>query len=58
MLRSVSASHYLDAIRMAERFILHVECLFGCIDDLEIVFASRNVKGTLAEALLGLLLTY
>ncbi len=45
MLRSVSASQYLDAIRMAERFILHVECLFGCIDDLENFFITRGVKG-------------
>ncbi|PPQ88709.1 hypothetical protein CVT25_009473 [Psilocybe cyanescens] len=45
MLRQVSNGAYLDAIRMAEKFILHVEVLFGTIDDLEFHFASLNVKG-------------
>ena len=35
MLRQVSNGQYLDAIRMAEKFILHVEVLFATIDDLE-----------------------
>ena len=30
---------------MAEKFILHVEVLFGTIDDLEFHFASLNMKG-------------
>ncbi|KAG6886221.1 hypothetical protein C0993_010783 [Termitomyces sp. T159_Od127] len=33
------------AIRMAERFILHVEVLFATIDDLEYHFARLNMKG-------------
>ncbi|KAF9054366.1 hypothetical protein BJ165DRAFT_1438295 [Panaeolus papilionaceus] len=45
MLRQVSNGAYLDAIRMAEKFILHVEVLFGTIDDLEYHFASLNMKG-------------
>jgi hypothetical protein len=45
MLRQVSNGAYLDAIRMAEKFILHVEVLFGTIDDLEFQFASLNMKG-------------
>jgi len=35
MLRQVSNGQYLEAIRMAEKFIIHVEVLFGTIDDLE-----------------------
>ena len=45
MLRHVSNGQYLDAIRMAERFILHVEVLFATIDDLEYHFARLNIKG-------------
>lgn len=45
MLRHVSASNYLDAIRMAEKFILHVEVLFAAIDDLEVYFAQVKNKG-------------
>ena len=45
MLRQVSNGAYLDAIRMAEKFILHVEVLFGAIDDLEFHFASLSMKG-------------
>lgn len=45
MLRQVSNGQYLDAIRMAEKFILHVEVLFAAIDDLEHSFASMNTKG-------------
>ncbi|GLB41802.1 putative protein with zinc-binding domain present in Lin-11, Isl-1, Mec-3 [Lyophyllum shimeji] len=45
MLRQVSNGQYLDAIRMAERFILHVEVLFATIDDLEYHFARLNMKG-------------
>ena len=45
MLRQVSNGQYLDAIRMAEKFILHVEVLFGAIDDLEHHFASNGLKG-------------
>ncbi|KII87444.1 hypothetical protein PLICRDRAFT_113200 [Plicaturopsis crispa FD-325 SS-3] len=45
MLRQVSNGQYSDAIRMAEKFILHVEVLFGAIDDLEFQFARLNMKG-------------
>ncbi|KIJ65689.1 hypothetical protein HYDPIDRAFT_110835 [Hydnomerulius pinastri MD-312] len=45
MLRQVSNGQYLDAIRMAEKFILHVEVLFGSIDDLEYHSARLNLKG-------------
>jgi hypothetical protein len=44
-LRQVSNSQYLDAIRMAEKFILHVEVLFATIDDLEYHHARLNLKG-------------
>jgi len=50
MLRQVSNGQYLDAIRMAEKFILHVEVLFGAIDDLEHHFASNGLKGTHAAS--------
>ncbi len=45
MLRFVSSGQYLEAIVMAERFILHVEILFAAIDDLEAQFALEKVKG-------------
>ena len=45
MLRQVSNGQYLDAIRMAEKFILHVEVLFATIDDLETHFSRLNLKG-------------
>ncbi|EKM81832.1 hypothetical protein AGABI1DRAFT_118900 [Agaricus bisporus var. burnettii JB137-S8] len=45
MLRQVSHGQYLDAIRMAEKFILHVEVLFATIDDLEFHFSQLNMKG-------------
>ncbi|KAI0091702.1 hypothetical protein BDY19DRAFT_931829 [Irpex rosettiformis] len=45
MLRQVSNGQYLQAIRMAEKFILHVEVLFASIDDLEYHFAQLNLKG-------------
>ncbi|ETW79001.1 hypothetical protein HETIRDRAFT_323512, partial [Heterobasidion irregulare TC 32-1] len=45
MLRQVSSGQYLEAIRMAEKFILHVEVLFATIDDLEHYFGRLNLKG-------------
>jgi len=45
MLRHVSNAQSLEALRMAEKFILHVEVLFATIDDLETYFARMNVKG-------------
>ena len=50
MLRHVSSGQYLDAIRMAEKFILHVEVLFATIDDLEWQFTQLSMKGTLRSA--------
>ena len=47
MLRHVSNGEFLQAIRMAEKFILHVEVLFGTIDDIEAHFARLNLKGEL-----------
>jgi hypothetical protein len=44
MLRFVSNGQYLDAVRMAEKFILHVEVLFATIDDLEVQFLRLNLK--------------
>ncbi|KAF9267680.1 Rho GTPase activation protein [Marasmius fiardii PR-910] len=35
---------YLNAIRKAEKFILHVEVLFATMDDLEFHFARLNIK--------------
>ena len=46
-LRYVSSGQYLEAIRMAEKFILHVEVLFATIDDLEWHFSHLSIKGTL-----------
>ncbi|KAF7294406.1 LIM-domain-containing protein [Mycena kentingensis (nom. inval.)] len=45
MLRQVSNGQYLDAIRMADKFILHVEVLFATIDDLEHHFYRLSMKG-------------
>lgn len=53
MLRQVSNGQYLEAIRMAEKFILHVEVLFATIDDLEYHFSRLKLKG-LCVYLLGL----
>ena len=47
MLRQVMGGHYLDAIRMAEKFVLHVEVLFGTIDDLEYCSMKLNLKSIL-----------
>jgi len=45
MLRHASNGAYLEALYIAEKFILHVEVLFGTIDDLLWVFAERGLKG-------------
>ncbi|KAG8690495.1 hypothetical protein FRC11_011190 [Ceratobasidium sp. 423] len=45
MLTQVSAGIFLDAIRMAEKFILHVEVLFAAIDEIEDQFAALGAKG-------------
>ena len=45
MPRQVNNGAYLDILCMAEKFILHVEVLFGTIDDLEWVFSERGIEG-------------
>ena len=45
MSRQATNGKYLDAMRMAEKFILHVEVLFATIEDLESSFARMNMKG-------------
>ncbi|KAG8916289.1 hypothetical protein FRC02_004070, partial [Tulasnella sp. 418] len=45
MLRHVTNGMYLDSIRRAERFIVHVEVLFAAIDDLELGFMRVGAKG-------------
>jgi hypothetical protein len=45
MLRHVSSGRYLGGVRMAERFILHVEILFSAIDDLEKEARKEGAKG-------------
>lgn len=45
MLRHVSSGRYLGGVRMAEKFILHVEILFSAIDDLETNFRKEEAKG-------------
>lgn len=45
MLRHVSSGRYLGGVRMAEKFILHVEILFSAIDDLEANFRKEDAKG-------------
>ncbi|CAD6912104.1 unnamed protein product [Tilletia controversa] len=45
MLRHVSHGRYLDGVKMAEKFILHVEILFSAIDDLEVEFRKEHAKG-------------
>lgn len=51
MLTHVSAGVYLDAIRMAEKFILHVEVLFAAIDEIEERFAGMGSKGASTSCL-------
>lgn len=45
MLRHVSNGHYFDGVRMAEKFVLHVETLFAAIDDLNAAFRHLGSKG-------------
>ncbi|KDN45879.1 RhoGAP-domain-containing protein [Tilletiaria anomala UBC 951] len=45
MLRDVSSGRYLGGVKMAEKFILHVEVLFSAIDALEAEFRRAHVKG-------------
>lgn len=45
MLRHVSSGLYLEGVRMAGKFVLHVETLFAAIDDLDVIFRSKNAQG-------------
>lgn len=45
MLRHVSSGHYIEGVRMAEKFVLHVETLFSAIDDLSVQFKQAGAKG-------------
>lgn len=45
MLRHVSSGHYIEGVRMAEKFVLHVETLFSAIDDLSVQFKLAGTKG-------------
>ncbi|KAG8913104.1 hypothetical protein FRC02_005646 [Tulasnella sp. 418] len=45
MLRHITNGMYLDSIRRAERFIVHVEVLFAVMDDLELSFMRVGAKG-------------
>lgn len=45
MLKDVSSGRYLGGVKMAEKFILHVEVLFSAIDALETEFRKAQVKG-------------
>ena len=51
MLRQVRDGQYLEAIRMAEKFILHIEVFFVMSNDLEACFswAITNVLDMLIE---------
>ncbi|CEQ42436.1 SPOSA6832_04235 [Sporobolomyces salmonicolor] len=44
MLRHVSSGHYMEGVRMAEKFVLHVETLFAAIDDLNAAFRAGGSK--------------
>ncbi|KAK4703927.1 hypothetical protein P7C70_g2288, partial [Phenoliferia sp. Uapishka_3] len=44
MLRHVSSGHYIDGVRMAEKFVLHVETLFSAVDDLSEQFRQVGAK--------------
>jgi hypothetical protein len=45
MLRHVSSGQYIEGVRMAEKFVLHVETLFSAIDDLSDQFKDVRAKG-------------
>lgn len=51
MLRHVSNGHYIDGVRMAEKFVLHVEVLFSAIDELGVHFRSASAKGARVSAI-------
>jgi hypothetical protein len=46
MLLHVSNGAYVDGVFVAEKFIWHVEILFGSADNLDAQFSGMSVKGT------------
>jgi hypothetical protein len=48
LLCHVSNSQYREALKKAERFILHVEVIFGAIDDIEEYFVQLNIQGAIS----------
>jgi hypothetical protein len=50
MLRHLSNGSYLEAVRMAERTVLHIEVLFATIDDLVWHFARLGAKGMILKS--------
>lgn len=51
MLRHVSSGHYIEGVRMAEKFVLHVETLFSALDDLSVQFKRAGTKGEIPGGL-------
>ncbi|KAG8928977.1 hypothetical protein FRC00_001584, partial [Tulasnella sp. 408] len=45
MLLHISNGMYLEVVRLAEKFVLHVEVLFAVIDEFEAGFARAGAKG-------------
>lgn len=45
MLLHVSNGAYVDGVFVAEKFIWHVEILFGSADNLDAQFSGMSVKG-------------
>ncbi|KAG8902328.1 hypothetical protein FRC01_009608, partial [Tulasnella sp. 417] len=62
MLQNVRSGKYLDAIRMVEKFVLHVEVLFAAIDELERAGAESlsqvNDAETLFRETAGLIMVF
>jgi hypothetical protein len=48
LLRHVSNGQYREALKKAERFIFHVEVIFGAIDDIEEHFVQLNIQGAIS----------
>lgn len=44
MLRHVSTGAYITAVRMAGKFIIHVEVLFASMDKIEESFVKEGLK--------------
>ncbi|KAG8896466.1 hypothetical protein FRC01_011793, partial [Tulasnella sp. 417] len=62
MLQNVRSGRYLDAIRMVEKFVLHIEVLFAAIDELERAGAESlpqvNDTETLFRETAGLIMVF